>query len=283
VRNASSVDGRSDVWSLGVSMYELLTGRMPFDGDGVGAILAAILEADPVPVHDLRPEVPLALSDVIGRCLRRKLDDRWADVGELARALAPFGTGTWTAYPERIAATLVNARQLRAPTPLGAFAVTSLAALVVQAEVDPLGPTQPPPARPPTGADTSQLAHAPTLRETDRSAITHPGRRGSKPARWLLLGAAVPVAVAVALAASRAHDEPAAAVTPPPASPASSQILAAATSAATVIVPPLPSVSAAPGPLPVPSATAATSAHRPPHRWQLGPPAARPAILHSRN
>ena len=283
VRNASSVDGRSDVWSLGVSMYELLTGRMPFDGDGVGAILAAILEADAIPVHELRPQVPLALSEVIGRCLRRKLDDRWADVGELARALAPFGTGAWAAYPERIAATLVNARQLRAPTPLGAFAVTSLAALVVQAEVDPLGPTQPPPARPPTVTDTSRLAHAPTLRETDRAAITHPGRRGSKPARWLLLGAALPVAVAVALAASRAHDEPAVAVTPPPANPAPTQILAAATSAATVIVPPLPSVSAAPGPLPVPSATAATSAHRPPHRWQLGPPAARPAILHSRN
>jgi eukaryotic-like serine/threonine-protein kinase len=283
VRNASSVDGRSDVWSLGVSMYELLTGRMPFEGDGVGAILAAILEADAVLVHELRPQVPLALSEVIARCLRRKLDDRWADVGELARALAPFGTGAWAAYPERIAATLVNARQLRAPTPLGAFPVTSLAALVVPAEVDPLGPTQPPPARPPTVADSSRMAHAPTLPETDRSAITHPGRHGSKSARWLVLGAVLPVAIAAALVVTRGHVEPAAAIAPPPVAPAPSQALAVAPSAALAPTVPLPSASAAPSPVPVPSATAATSAHRLPHRGQLGPPAARPAILHSRN
>ena len=287
VRNASGVDGRSDVWSLGVSMYELLTGRMPFDGDGVGAILAAILESEPVPVRELRPQVPQALSDAVARCLRRHREERWADVGDLARAIAPFGTGTWAAYPERIAATLVNARQLRPPTPLGAFAVTSLAALVVPGAVDPLAPTQPPPSKRQLPADGARQARPPTVEEVDWRAVTEPGRRGTRRSRWLVLAGALSVTGVLAVVATRAIDEsaaPASAVAAPlsPLSPPS--VAPVAPSAALVVAAPLPAVSASPSAAPAPSTTAAASAHHPLHRGQLSaPPGTRPAILHSRN
>jgi len=281
VRNASGVDGRSDVWSLGVSMYELLTGRMPFNGTGVGEILAAILEANHVPVHELRPEVPRALSDAITRCLRRHREERWADVGDLARAIAPFGTGTWTAYPERIAATLVNARQLRPPTPLGAFAVTSLAALVVQAEVDPLGPTQPPPSGKVVLAEVSPAALAPTV-DADRRTITQSTRRQAKSSRWFVLAAGLTVAGAFALVVTRARDDAAAAAAALPTPPPPAPVPSVAPSAVFFVANQVPAASPGVSAVPAPSTAAASSAHKPSHKAP-GTGTARPAILHSRN
>ncbi|MFO0675948.1 MAG: protein kinase [Polyangiaceae bacterium] len=104
VRSARSVDPRSDVWSLGIVAYELLTGRLPFDGEGVGELLAAILEQDPKPLATVRPDVPVALSDALARCLRKNRDTRFADVGELARAIAPFASPAWAPLAERVAA-----------------------------------------------------------------------------------------------------------------------------------------------------------------------------------
>ena len=291
VRNASGVDGRSDMWSLGVSMYELLTGRMPFEGDGVGAMLAAILEADAVPLDQLRPEVPRELSDAVMRCLRRHREERWADVGDLASAIAPFGTGVCGSYPDRIAATLVNARQLRPPTPLGAFAVTSLAGLAAPAEVDPLGPTQPPPsARRPVVVDASRQGLAPSL-AVDPNAVTQRVRREARRSRWVLVAGVLAVGGVAALVATRGRWIVPATMAPaePTASPAPAA-LPATPSAALFAFTASPSASASAPALaaaPSPSTTAAASAHHLPRRGH-GPPAlstetSRPAILHSRN
>jgi serine/threonine-protein kinase len=119
LRNSPDIDGRADIWSIGVVGYELLSGVPPFDGDGVGEIFAAILEKSPVPLTERNAKVPEDLASILARCLRRDPDERWADVGELARALAPFGTDPNTPVVERAEQVLARARLMEVPkTPL---------------------------------------------------------------------------------------------------------------------------------------------------------------------
>jgi serine/threonine-protein kinase len=84
------VDARTDVYALGLVLYEMLCGQTPFNGDNEIANAVARLRADPVPVGVTRPEVPSAVQDVVGRALARDPDHRPASAGELRDALAPF-------------------------------------------------------------------------------------------------------------------------------------------------------------------------------------------------
>ena len=113
LRNAKDIDARADIWSIGIVAYELLSGKPPFDGDGVGEIFAAILEKDPIPVHAVNWRLPPEISDIIAKCLQRKPEDRWADTAELARALKPFGSGAWNSLIERAEQVLQRAKLLK--------------------------------------------------------------------------------------------------------------------------------------------------------------------------
>lgn len=115
IRSSKNVDERTDVWSVGAVLYELLTGRPPFAGDGVGEIFAAVLETTPTAICTLRPEVPAALDAAVMRCLDRDVEHRFADVGELARALEPFGSGRWASLVPSITQTLVRSGLTAAP------------------------------------------------------------------------------------------------------------------------------------------------------------------------
>ena len=86
-----AVDARSDIWSLGVVLYELLTAHAPFLSDGMPELIAAILHKAPRSIEDERPEVPAGLRAAVHRCLEKEPSMRFADTGELAKALAEFG------------------------------------------------------------------------------------------------------------------------------------------------------------------------------------------------
>ena len=113
LRNAKEIDGRADIWSLGVVAYELLAGKPPFDGDGVGEIFAAVLEKTPEPLHVVNWRLPPEISNVIAKCLERKVEDRWADAAKLARALKPFGSGTWNKAIDRMEQVLARAKNVK--------------------------------------------------------------------------------------------------------------------------------------------------------------------------
>ena len=85
------VDGRTDVWSLGVVLYQLLTGRGPFNGSTMTELCARILQEPHAPIRATRPDVPFELEAVVARCLEKDRVRRFASVADLAEAIAPFG------------------------------------------------------------------------------------------------------------------------------------------------------------------------------------------------
>jgi eukaryotic-like serine/threonine-protein kinase len=90
IRRPKSVDTRTDIWSLGSILYELLVRDPPFSADSPLALLAAVV-SDPLPsIREKRPDVPPELEAVIAKCLEKNPDNRYQTVAELADALAPF-------------------------------------------------------------------------------------------------------------------------------------------------------------------------------------------------
>ena len=81
------VDGRADLFALGVIVYEMLTRRKAFDGDSTADVIAAILDRDPQPIASIRSGVPKALDVALSRCLARSPEQRWQSAADLAAHL----------------------------------------------------------------------------------------------------------------------------------------------------------------------------------------------------
>ena len=82
------VDARSDVFSLGAVLYEMLAGRRPFEGDSYLKTLTAILRDPPAPLGTVRPGVPAALARIVARALEKRPEDRYASATAMERELA---------------------------------------------------------------------------------------------------------------------------------------------------------------------------------------------------
>jgi len=106
IRSSKTVDQRADIWSVGVMLYELTTGKSPFLGEGVGDTLARVLTGTAEPFASVRKDAPKELVDAVARCLEVDEGKRFQNVAELANALGPLGSARTKDLPERIARVL---------------------------------------------------------------------------------------------------------------------------------------------------------------------------------
>jgi serine/threonine-protein kinase len=264
IQGAANLDARSDLYSLGVSLYQLVTGKRPFDGNSQFAIMSAHLAGTPAPPISIDPNLPKLLNDVILMAVQKDLPTRFQTAKAMRNALANVATSLGS--PVRPAPVVVTA-----PVSASALPTVPLAAQ----------PTPPPTPQP----------------QPPHPAVQHPPAASHR-GQWMALGAVAAVVAIVAVIALAPWKRPSAAsvsstaVQPvaatPVAEPAPVQaqpVAAPIPQPAAVAQQPVPAVDAprpdvAPRPKPVHSAVAAPQPVSQPAAQpvQTQPPVAAPVV-----
>ncbi|MGZ7077960.1 MAG: protein kinase domain-containing protein [Thermoanaerobaculia bacterium] len=135
-----TVDFRSDQFSFGTILYELVTGRRPFSKPSQPQTLAAIIESEPEPIESIHPEVPRGLRRIIERCLSKQPEDRYGATADLARDLKDLRDDGLETVPDRARASSSSraparkreARNIAIAASLAIIAASAIAWLVVR-------------------------------------------------------------------------------------------------------------------------------------------------------
>jgi eukaryotic-like serine/threonine-protein kinase len=199
--SARTADARSDIWSLGVVLYEFVTAHAPFQYERIAGLVAAILQKDPQPIDQWGVHVPSGLQAVLARCLEKDPAHRFPSIAHLAKALAPFGPPGSGRSVDRVA------HVLRRSVPPSEATVTL---------PSPLPPTEPDPNPRPTPEAESVAGSSRSIREPRPDATLASGPLGAAPRpRGRMragvvggLGAAGVAGIAAYVALSRPAREP---------------------------------------------------------------------------
>lgn len=120
--NGQEVDGRADIWAFGVMLYEMIAGRHPFEGENVGQILMGIITQPPPDLEALRPDVPVALVDLVYRMLEKDRDARISSVrlvgAELEAIIQGTSTGGLSSTARRQIVVPAHGTAFATPTPV---------------------------------------------------------------------------------------------------------------------------------------------------------------------
>ncbi|WP_437946524.1 protein kinase [Sorangium sp. So ce296] len=117
IRNTRTVDARSDIWALGMTLYQLLTGRLPFENEAVSALFVSIVTDPPVPPRAYRPEIPVELEYILLMCLEKDPARRPQTVAELVSLLEPLGSERARLTAARILRRAMGNETVDAPPP----------------------------------------------------------------------------------------------------------------------------------------------------------------------
>jgi serine/threonine-protein kinase len=161
IKGATDLDARSDLYSLGVALYEMVTGARPFQGDSEYSIMSAHLEKTPVPLLEIDPSLPAALNAVVLLSIEKDPAKRFQTADAFRNALSSI-------LPHAAAAAAAPTQPAAAQAPRAPFPVSVTPASVTPPSGAPSASAPPPPAKP-------------------------GGHRG----RYLILGSAVTLAVLV--------------------------------------------------------------------------------------
>ena len=182
MRAPRTVDARTDIWSIGAIIYELLSGHPPYMADTLPQLCARMLESDPTPLRAFRPDVDVELERTVTRCLARNVGERWQSMGDLAQALLPFASRSARINVER-AGRVLNPTDPNAPlSPATLLSREPQRGTPPRQSGNDFGdPGQPVRGRtPPSNVQRSDPQHVPPITDTaGRASWEHP--RGARP------------------------------------------------------------------------------------------------------
>jgi serine/threonine-protein kinase len=184
----SELDGRSDLFSVGAVLYEMLAGKRAFRGDSITGLIFKVITEEPTPLQELRPDLPPVLVQIVAKAMAKQPAGRFQSGAEMAQALIAF-TQPGAIPTVRISEVATESGRMRSPAaaPIDSLSTAQMEPTLGSAPTQVAGPTQivaPPPPPPPSagrrasGAARPAVAAAPQAPPV-RSEPPTPRRAGS--------------------------------------------------------------------------------------------------------